>query len=184
MIEVVRGEPEPPALNVVMHVAGCRSEFQPFLALGQVLQRKHGHRVRIATHPGYRGEIENGRLEFSSIGTPTSRGSNSTLMTNKPTLTLPKRSSIASDESIERTEIYKMIQACCRSCYDTSEQESKIGLKMSYHTHLTLKRSTRLSSQMSLSRVSPTYTARRNCGYLCTSRLPRRQHPHERSRIL
>ncbi len=122
MIGGVRGESRPPALIVVMHIAGCRSEFQPFLALGQVLQRKHGHRVRIATHPEYRGEIENGRLDFSSIGTPTSRGSNSTLVANKPTLTLPKRSSIASDESTEHTEIYKMIQACWRSCYDTSEQ--------------------------------------------------------------
>ncbi len=46
MIGGVRGESRPPALIVFMHVAGCRSEFQPFLALGQVLQRKLGHRVR------------------------------------------------------------------------------------------------------------------------------------------
>ena len=36
-------------LNIVIQVVGSRGDVQPFLALGNELQR-HGHRVRLATH--------------------------------------------------------------------------------------------------------------------------------------
>ena len=40
---------------------------QPFIALGQELQR-HGHRVRLATHKVYRDFVEEHDLEFYPLG--------------------------------------------------------------------------------------------------------------------
>ena len=58
-----------PKLNVVIIVIGSRGDIQPFLKIGKVLKEHHGHRVRIATHPAFKGFVEqDSGLEFFSVG--------------------------------------------------------------------------------------------------------------------
>ena len=54
-------------LNIVIQVVGSRGDVQPFIALGQELQ-KYGHRVRIATHNTFEGFVKESNLEFYPIG--------------------------------------------------------------------------------------------------------------------
>ena len=80
----------PPRLNIVIQVVGSRGDVQPFVALGHVLRRKYGHRVRLVTHSVFKDFVEapevselpessdtttaarssdnGGRLEFADIG--------------------------------------------------------------------------------------------------------------------
>lgn len=57
-----------PPMNIVIQIIGSRGDVQPFVALGQVLKLKYGHRVRIATHPTFQGFVEENGLEFFSLG--------------------------------------------------------------------------------------------------------------------
>ncbi|CAM9385085.1 unnamed protein product, partial [Ectocarpus fasciculatus] len=51
-------------MNVVIMVVGTRGDVQPFVHLGQALQ-KYGHRVRLATHAEYRNDVlQKGGLEY------------------------------------------------------------------------------------------------------------------------
>jgi len=52
----------------VIHVVGSRGDVQPFVALGQVLKNKYGHRVRLATHGTFKKFVEENGLEFFEIG--------------------------------------------------------------------------------------------------------------------
>ena len=53
-----------PKINIVILVVGTRGDVQPFIYLGQGLQ-KDGHRVRLATHLEYRDDVvTRGGLEF------------------------------------------------------------------------------------------------------------------------
>lgn len=54
-------------LNIVIQVVGSRGDVQPFIALGQELQ-KYGHRVRIATHNTFESFVRESNLEFYPIG--------------------------------------------------------------------------------------------------------------------
>ncbi len=54
-------------LNIVIQVVGSRGDVQPFIALGQELQ-KYGHRVRIATHNTFESFVQEANLEFYPIG--------------------------------------------------------------------------------------------------------------------
>lgn len=54
-------------LNIVIQVVGSRGDVQPFVALGNELQR-HGHRIRIATHAIFQDFVRQAGLEFYSIG--------------------------------------------------------------------------------------------------------------------
>lgn len=54
-------------LNIVIQVVGSRGDVQPFIALGQELQR-YGHRVRIATHDTFEAFVHESNLEFYPIG--------------------------------------------------------------------------------------------------------------------
>ena len=54
-------------LNVVIQVVGSRGDVQPFVALGNELQR-HGHRVRLATHGVFEQFVLQAGLEFFPIG--------------------------------------------------------------------------------------------------------------------
>ncbi|CAK7272984.1 hypothetical protein SEPCBS119000_005412 [Sporothrix epigloea] len=66
----------PPRLNIVIQVVGSRGDVQPFVALGHVLRRQYGHRVRLVTHSVFEDFVQtpdssdpdNGRLEFADIG--------------------------------------------------------------------------------------------------------------------
>ena len=54
-------------LNIVIQVVGSRGDVQPFIALGNELQR-HGHRVRIATHDVFIDFVRKAGLEFYPVG--------------------------------------------------------------------------------------------------------------------
>lgn len=54
-------------LNIVIQIVGSRGDVQPFIALGNALQ-KHGHRVRIATHDVFADFVHESGLEFYPIG--------------------------------------------------------------------------------------------------------------------
>ncbi|KAM6507176.1 hypothetical protein FALCPG4_018558 [Fusarium falciforme] len=54
-------------LNIVIQVMGSRGDVQPFIALGNELQR-HGHRVRLATHDIFENFVRGSGLEFYPIG--------------------------------------------------------------------------------------------------------------------
>jgi hypothetical protein len=54
-------------LNIVIQVVGSRGDVQPFIALGNQL-KKHGHRVRIATHDTFAEFVTSSDLEFYPIG--------------------------------------------------------------------------------------------------------------------
>lgn len=55
------------SLNIVIQVVGSRGDVQPFVALGNELQRS-GHRVRIATHDTFKSFVTEANLEFYPIG--------------------------------------------------------------------------------------------------------------------
>ncbi|KAJ3944934.1 uncharacterized protein N0V96_004953 [Colletotrichum fioriniae] len=55
-------------LNIVILFMGSRGDLQPSLAVAELLQRRHGHRVRIASHPPYRAAVEAAGVGFYSIG--------------------------------------------------------------------------------------------------------------------
>lgn len=54
-------------LNIVIQVVGSRGDVQPFIALGNELQR-YGHRVRLATHNVFENFVISSNLEFFPIG--------------------------------------------------------------------------------------------------------------------
>ncbi|KAL1874634.1 hypothetical protein Plec18167_005866 [Paecilomyces lecythidis] len=57
----------PVKLNIVIQIVGSRGDVQPFIALGEELQR-YGHRVRLATHGIFESWIKESGLEFFPIG--------------------------------------------------------------------------------------------------------------------
>lgn len=54
-------------LNIVIQIVGSRGDVQPFIALGNALQR-YGHRVRIATHDIFEDFVKKSYLEYFPIG--------------------------------------------------------------------------------------------------------------------
>ncbi|MCJ1462396.1 hypothetical protein MMC07_000997 [Pseudocyphellaria aurata] len=110
-----------PSLNVVMHVVGTRADVQPFVALGQVLKKTYGHRVRLATHTTLKVWVEDNGLEFFNIGgDPVEL---TALMVNKnPSGMLPGTKLLRSGEIIKRREcIYNVLKACWRSCFESGD---------------------------------------------------------------
>ncbi|EFY84436.1 hypothetical protein MAC_09514 [Metarhizium acridum CQMa 102] len=59
--------PESLRLNIVIQVVGSRGDVQPFVALGQELQRHH-HRVRLASHDVFGKFVKDAGLEFFPVG--------------------------------------------------------------------------------------------------------------------
>jgi UDP:flavonoid glycosyltransferase YjiC (YdhE family) len=55
------------SLNVLIQVVGTRGDVQPFIALGNELQ-KWGHRVRLATHDIFETFVTDAGLEFFPVG--------------------------------------------------------------------------------------------------------------------
>ncbi|KAK1990131.1 glycosyltransferase family 28 domain-containing protein [Colletotrichum falcatum] len=58
-------------LNIVVLFMGSRGDLQPALAVAALLQRRHGHRVRVASHPPYRAAVEAAGVGFCSVGRRT-----------------------------------------------------------------------------------------------------------------
>lgn len=113
------GHASPPALNVVIHVVGSRGDVQPFIALGKVLKDNYGHRVRLATHPIFKGFVEENGLEFFTIGgDPTELMA---FMVKNPGL-MPGVDTLRSgDVGRRRKGMAEMIKGCWRSCIEAGD---------------------------------------------------------------
>ncbi|KAF5871600.1 putative sterol glucosyltransferase protein [Botrytis fragariae] len=100
-------------LNIVIQVVGSRGDVQPFIALGNELQ-KHGHRVRIATHDQFEDFVRQANLEFYPIG-----GNPAELMAfmvKNPGL-IPSMETLKGGEiQRKRAIISEMLGGCWRSC--------------------------------------------------------------------
>jgi UDP:flavonoid glycosyltransferase YjiC (YdhE family) len=109
----------PPPMNVVIQIVGSRGDVQPFIALGQVLKNKYGHRVRIATHPTFRDFVTENGLEFFSIGGDPAELM--AFMVKNPGL-MPGIDSLKNgDVGKRRAGIYEMIVGCWRSCIEAGD---------------------------------------------------------------
>ncbi|KAI1414887.1 putative glucosyl/glucuronosyl transferase [Hypoxylon sp. FL1857] len=113
------GVPPPPPLNVVIQVVGSRGDVQPFVALGKVLKDTYGHRVRLATHPNFKGFVQENGLEYFSIGGDPSQLM--AFMVKNPGLMPGFRSLISGDVRQRRRDVAEYIQGCWRSCYKASD---------------------------------------------------------------
>ncbi|KAK2776240.1 hypothetical protein FQN53_002771 [Emmonsiellopsis sp. PD_33] len=108
-----------PPLNVVIQIVGSRGDVQPFVALGQVLKRDYGHRVRLATHPTFREFVEENGLEFFSIGGDPAQLMS--FMVKNPGL-MPGFDSLRSgDVGKRRKEIAEILSGCWRSCFEAGD---------------------------------------------------------------
>ena len=115
-------------MNVVIQVVGSRGDVQPFVALGKVLQKTYSHRVRLATHPIFRGFVEENGLEFFSIGGDPAELM--AFMVKNPGLMPGKDALRKGDIGRRRKGMYDIIRGCWRSCYETGDGK---GIAVSDH---------------------------------------------------
>lgn len=109
----------PPPMNIVIQIVGSRGDVQPFVALGQVLKAKYGHRVRIATHPTFKQFVTENGLEFFSIGGDPAELM--AFMVKNPGLMPGFDSLKAGDVGKRRKGIYEIINGCWRSCIEAGD---------------------------------------------------------------
>jgi UDP:flavonoid glycosyltransferase YjiC (YdhE family) len=106
-------------LNIVIQVVGSRGDVQPFVALGQVLQKTYGHRVRLATHPTFEKFVGENGLEFFSIGGDPAELM--AFMVKNPGL-MPGFDSLRNgDIGKRRKEITEIVTGCWRSCFEAGD---------------------------------------------------------------
>lgn len=120
---------ERPRLNIVVMVIGSRGDIQPFMQIGKVLQR-HGHRVRIATHPAFREFVENDiGLEFFSVGGDPSELM--AFMVKNPGL-IPNLETVRQGEIPRRRKaMAEMFEGFWRACINaTDDEKDKTNAKM------------------------------------------------------
>ncbi|RSM17141.1 hypothetical protein CDV31_004034 [Fusarium ambrosium] len=106
-------EPFPVRLNIVIQVVGSRGDVQPFVALGNELQ-KHGHQVRLVTHGVFESFVRDAGLGFYPIG-----GDPAELMAymvRNPGLIPSMKSLQAGDIQKKRTMMADILQGCWLSC--------------------------------------------------------------------
>jgi hypothetical protein len=109
-------------LNIVIQVVGSHGDVQPFVALGEELQR-HGHRVRLATHAKFEAFVKSAGLEFYPIGgDPVELMS---YMVRNPGLIPSMKSLLAGDIQQKRASIAEILQGCWRSCIDPDPHNKK-----------------------------------------------------------
>ncbi|KAE8353482.1 hypothetical protein BDV28DRAFT_157025 [Aspergillus coremiiformis] len=102
-------------LNIVIHVVGSRGDVQPFIALGNELQ-KHGHQVRLATHDVFNSFVEKSGLEFYPIGGDPAELM--AFMVKNPGL-LPTMTSLKAGEiTRKRQMVREILEGCWRSCIE------------------------------------------------------------------
>lgn len=109
-------------LNIVIQVVGSRGDVQPFVALGQELQ-KYGHRVRLATHPAFDSFVRDADLEFYPIG-----GDPKELMAymvKNPGLIPSMESLREGDIQRKRTMIAEILDGCWKSCTEPDLQSQQ-----------------------------------------------------------
>lgn len=107
-------------LNLAVLVVGSRGDVQPFIALGKVLAAPpYNHRVRICTHPNFKGFVEENGLEFYSIGGDPEKLMS--YMVKNPGI-VPSLDAIRSGEvSARRHEIEEMLLGCWRACTEAGD---------------------------------------------------------------
>ncbi|KAI0487705.1 sterol glucosyltransferase [Xylaria cf. heliscus] len=108
-----KGRPCIGQLNIVIQVVGSRGDVQPFIALGNELQ-KDGHRVRLATHNTFEKFVLDSGLEFYPIG-----GDPSELMAymvKNPGLIPSMESLRAGDIQKKRKMVAEMLDGCWQAC--------------------------------------------------------------------
>ncbi|KAH8587380.1 hypothetical protein B0O99DRAFT_733683 [Bisporella sp. PMI_857] len=102
-------------LNIVIQIIGSRGDVQPFIAIGNELQ-KHGHRVRLATHNVFASFVREHGLEFYPVG-----GDPAELMAymvKNPGL-IPSMGSLkAGDIQSKRKMIVSMLEGFWKSCVE------------------------------------------------------------------
>ncbi|KAF7512700.1 hypothetical protein GJ744_000267 [Endocarpon pusillum] len=119
-----------PRLNIVIMVIGSRGDIQPFLKIGKILKEKHGHRVRIATHPAFKQFVqEDIGLEFFSVGGDPSELM--AFMVKNPGL-IPSLETVRAGEVRRRREsMFEMFQGFWRACVNATDDEKDVAnLKM------------------------------------------------------
>jgi UDP:flavonoid glycosyltransferase YjiC (YdhE family) len=105
-------------LNIVIQVIGSRGDIQPFVALGKEL-KKHGHRVRLATHLAFREFVNDGGLEFFNIGGDPAELM--AFMVKNPGL-LPNMATLRSGAiQKRRREMKQIIEGCWKSCFEMGD---------------------------------------------------------------
>ena len=109
----------PPPMNIVIQIVGSRGDVQPFIALGQVLKNKYGHRVRVATHPTFREFVTENGLEFFSIGGDPAELM--AFMVKNPGLMPGFDAMRNGDIGKRRKGISEMITGCWRSCIEAGD---------------------------------------------------------------
>ncbi|KAK7520486.1 uncharacterized protein IWZ02DRAFT_265520 [Phyllosticta citriasiana] len=114
-----RGRNPPPPMNVVIHVVGSRGDVQPFVALGKVLKDVYNHRVRLATHPVFKGFVEENGLEFFSIGGDPAELM--AFMVKNPGLMPGMETLKNGDVGKRRKGIAEIIEGCWRSCIEVGD---------------------------------------------------------------
>jgi hypothetical protein len=100
-------------LNIVIQIVGSRGDVQPFIALGQELQR-HGHRVRIATHDVFSSFVLESGLEFYPIG-----GDPNELMAymvKNPSLFPSVKALRSGVIQQKRAMVAEMLEGCWKAC--------------------------------------------------------------------
>lgn len=108
----------PLKMNIVIHVVGSRGDVQPFVALGKAL-KKHGHRVRLATHRAFEDFVEDSGLEFFGIGGDPEEMM--AFMVRNPGL-LPDFQTIRSGSlQRHRGSMRTMVCGCWRSCFEPGD---------------------------------------------------------------
>lgn len=93
--------------------------MQPFVALGQVLKNKYGHRVRLATHATFKKFVEENGLEFFDIGGDPAELM--AFMVKNPGLIPGMKSLKEGDVGKRRKGMAEILQGCWKSCADTDE---------------------------------------------------------------
>ncbi|KAF2670172.1 UDP-Glycosyltransferase/glycogen phosphorylase [Microthyrium microscopicum] len=109
----------PPPLNIVIQVVGSRGDVQPFVALGQELKNKFGHRIRLATHGTFKKFVEENGLEFFEIGGDPAELM--AFMVKNPGLIPGIKSIKDGDVGQRRKGIAEILQGCWKSCADAGE---------------------------------------------------------------
>jgi Glycosyltransferase family 28 N-terminal domain len=125
-----------PCMNIVIMVIGSRGDIQPFVKIGQILKEKHGHRVRIATHPAFKEFVQNDiGLEFFSVGGDPSELM--AFMVKNPGL-IPSMETVRAGEIGRRREsMFEMFQGFWHACVNATDDEKDVAnLKMMGGRHV------------------------------------------------
>lgn len=115
-----------PRMNIVIMVIGSRGDIQPFLKIGKILKEKHGHRVRIATHPAFKDFVQKDiGLEFFSVGGDPSELM--AFMVKNPGL-IPSLETVRAGEIGRRREsMFEMFQGFWRACINATDDEKDVA---------------------------------------------------------